>query len=80
MQVKNATTPANARAYLLEGYRDEFALDESYPEMAILFEHLRIVYVYLSRLMKFGAAPSPDEQNILAQLQARVHACASTTA
>lgn len=79
LQLRRASTPANAAETLLEGYRDEYPLDASYPEIAPLFEQLRILYVYLSRLMKFGATPSEEETQILAELRSRVHACRETS-
>jgi Ser/Thr protein kinase RdoA (MazF antagonist) len=53
------------RDAILDGYREIGPLDERVWEARDTFMRLRIVYVYLSRLMKFGASPTPEEQETL---------------
>ena len=60
------------RDAILDGYREVGALDDRAWGARDTFMRLRIVYVYLSRLMKFGASPTPDEQETLQYLRGLV--------
>lgn len=61
------------REWIIEGYRSRYPLaDELLAEIS-WFIRLRILYVYLSRLVKFGPAPTDEEQNILRMMQGTVH-------
>lgn len=58
---------------LLEGYRDAFAINEDMIELLGIFTRMRAMYVYLSRLMKFGNNPTEEERVILAGMRGMVH-------
>lgn len=57
---------------LLEGYLGVRPFAEAQLAWLPLFTRLRILYVYLSRLMKFGPEPSTDEHRVLVTLRAAV--------
>ncbi|MBS1913012.1 MAG: phosphotransferase [Bacteroidetes bacterium] len=60
------------RSWLLAGYLDARPAAEPELEMVPHFLRLRIMYVYLSRLFKFGPAPTPEEQRVLDALRGLV--------
>jgi len=60
------------RRWIVEGYREILPIDHLVREHLSWFLRLRIVYVYLSRLKKFGPRPSREEEAILVDLRARV--------
>ena len=53
------------RDWLLSGYRRVRALEGEAWEARPWFMRLRVLYVYLSRLRKFGAQPDPEERRTL---------------
>ncbi len=60
---------------LLEGYRAEFAIDDRILGSMPMFLRLRAIYVYLSRLMKFGSNPTEEEERILEGMRGMVYGC-----
>lgn len=60
------------RAWIVEGYRDVFPIDDDVWRALSWFVRLRIIYVYLSRLKKFGPRPTREEETILLDLRERV--------
>lgn len=60
------------RDWLLAGYRSVRPLDGEAWEARGWFMRLRVLYVYLSRLRKFGRDPSPEERSTLEVLSALV--------
>jgi Ser/Thr protein kinase RdoA (MazF antagonist) len=60
------------RDRLLAGYRSVRPLEGAAWEARGWFMRLRVLYVYLSRLRKFGADPAPEERQTLAGLSAMV--------
>lgn len=61
------------REWLLQGYESVRPF-EAPPERSLdWLIRLRVLYVYLSRLYKFGLDPSPEEREILDRLRSRVH-------
>ncbi len=61
------------REWIFEGYKKVKSLPQSEIENIDLFFRLRVLYVYLSRLYKFGEKPTNDEKKILVELKSRVH-------
>jgi amicoumacin kinase len=61
------------RRWLLEGYMEENAIDEAILAELNWLIRLRILYVYLSRLTKFGPEPGEEERKILATMRQSVH-------
>jgi Ser/Thr protein kinase RdoA (MazF antagonist) len=61
------------REWLLDGYRAEHPIDDAMLREMDWFIRLRILYVYLSRLTKFGPSPTDDERATLASMRAAVH-------
>ncbi len=61
------------KEWLLAGYRSVRQLSGEFEEGLEWLIRLRIVYVYLSRLFKFGKSPTEQERQTLAQLRFRVH-------
>jgi hypothetical protein len=61
------------RLWILDGYRSVAPIDERIWSAARTFLELRTLYVYLSRLKKFGEHPTAVEQAALQDLRARVH-------
>lgn len=61
------------RTWIIEGYREHYPLDDELLAEISWFIRLRILYVYLSRLVKFGPAPTAEEQKILQTMRASVH-------
>ncbi|HVZ39860.1 MAG TPA: phosphotransferase [Candidatus Kapabacteria bacterium] len=57
------------RSWLLAGYLGARPAAEPELRMVPHFLRLRILYVYLSRLFKFGPAPKPEEQHVLDTLR-----------
>ena len=60
------------RDWLLAGYRRVRPLEGEAWEARGWFLRLRVLYVYLSRLRKFGAQPTPEERQTLGVLSAMV--------
>jgi Ser/Thr protein kinase RdoA (MazF antagonist) len=60
------------RAWILEGYASVRALDAASWAERDAFLQLRALYVYLSRLKKFGPSPTADERATLATLRTLV--------
>lgn len=59
--------------WIFEGYEKVKSLPSSELQNLNLFFRLRVLYVYLSRLYKFGKSPTENERQILVELQSRVH-------
>ena len=60
------------RDALLSGYREAMELDEAAWGERRWFLRMRLLYVYLSRLRKFGADPDLDERDVLRQFRAMI--------
>jgi Ser/Thr protein kinase RdoA (MazF antagonist) len=60
------------RDWLLAGYRRVRPLEGQAWEARAWFMRLRVLYVYLSRLRKFGRQPTPEERQTLEVLRALV--------
>jgi Ser/Thr protein kinase RdoA (MazF antagonist) len=60
------------RDVLLSGYRETMDLDDTIWAERRWFLRLRILYVYLSRLHKFGPDPDPDARDVLRQIRAMI--------
>ena len=60
------------RDWLLTGYRRVRPLEGPAWEARAWFMRLRVLYVYLSRLRKFGRQPTPEERQTLEVLRALV--------
>jgi Ser/Thr protein kinase RdoA (MazF antagonist) len=61
------------RDWLLDGYQEVFPIDEKLLSNLDRFLRLRILYVYLDRLMLFGSTPTPAQQATLDELRKSVH-------
>jgi amicoumacin kinase len=61
------------RSWMLAGYQEIFPVDPFLLSQSGWFMRLRILYVYLDRLMLFGAAPDESQQEILQRLRQQVH-------
>ncbi len=61
------------RSWLLTGYAAIRPLEPFWLEQIDWFIRLRILYVYLDRLLLFGTAPSAADQETLRLLRQRVH-------
>jgi Ser/Thr protein kinase RdoA (MazF antagonist) len=61
------------RDWLLAGYQEVFPIDDQLLASISWFLRLRILYVYLDRLMLFGATPTAKQQAILHDLRRNVH-------
>ncbi len=61
------------RDWLLTGYSSIRQLKPGFEEEFGWLIRLRVVYVYLSRLFKFGKNPTEQERQTLTQLRSRVH-------
>ncbi|KAA3596072.1 MAG: hypothetical protein DWQ06_15970 [Calditrichaeota bacterium] len=59
--------------WIFEGYEKVKPLPNSELQNLDLFFRLRLLYVYLSRLYKFGMNPTKEEKKILVELKSRVH-------
>lgn len=62
------------RKEMLAGYTAIRPLPADFDSLVGILARLRSVYVYLARLYKFGAHPTAEEQVVLEQCKARVHA------
>lgn len=60
------------RQQILAGYAESFAIDPDFATRQPWLRRLRTLYVYLSRLWKFGPAPSPEQSKRLGVLRRRV--------
>ena len=60
------------RAWMLAGYESVRPLDPASWALKDTLLQLRVLYVYLSRLVLFGAAPRAEQRETLAQLRALV--------
>jgi Ser/Thr protein kinase RdoA (MazF antagonist) len=60
------------RDWLLDGYRSVRTLEDDAWEARGWLMRLRVLYVYLSRLRKFGSQPTPEERQTLELLSALV--------
>lgn len=73
MSFRNHPKRDHYRNLLLSGYREQSPLgSEAFFQWSWFFR-LRTLYVYLSRLMKFGESPTEKEQEVLARLRRNVH-------
>lgn len=70
---RNHPNRKEIRAIIIAGYREVCALDEEMLEEIGWFIRLRALYVYLSRLMKFGSNPTSQEEKIIDHFRAWVH-------
>ena len=61
------------RNLIFTGYEQHHPIDPDLLANIDWFFRLRTLYVYLSRLMKFGSEPTDEEQKILLQMQRNVH-------
>jgi Ser/Thr protein kinase RdoA (MazF antagonist) len=61
------------RDWLLAGYQEVYPIQPGLLAEIDWFIRLRILYVYLDRLMLFGPNPSAEQQQTLSQLRANVH-------
>ena len=61
------------RDWLLAGYQEIYPIDPGLLANLDWFIRLRILYVYLDRLLLFGPAPTPEQQQTLSELRASVH-------
>ena len=61
------------RGWLLAGYQEVVPIDEQLLADISWFLRLRILYVYLDRLMLFGATPTAEQQATLNELRRSVH-------
>jgi hypothetical protein len=57
--------------WIFEGYRDLGPLPGD-PSLLRLLLCLRLLYVYCDRLYSFGAAPGPDQANVLGAVRDRL--------
>jgi len=57
---------------LMDGYRERMELDAALWEERHTFLRMRQLYVYLSRLRKFGPDPDPDQREVLRTLRAMI--------
>ncbi len=60
------------RAWLLAGYREAMAIDDEIWVERSWFLRLRVLYVYLSRLAKFGSNPTAEQRATLDMLRGLV--------
>lgn len=60
------------RDALLSGYRETMELDEAAWAERRWFMRMRMLYVYLSRLRKYGAHPDPDACDVLRQIRSMI--------
>ena len=58
---------------MLAGYQEISPIDDRLLAETGWFLRLRILYVYLDRLMLFGAAPTDEQQATLHELRRNVH-------
>ncbi|MGE3800447.1 MAG: phosphotransferase enzyme family protein [Candidatus Kapaibacterium sp.] len=58
---------------ILQGYREHREINLDMLGNINWFFRLRTLYIYLSRLMKYGSHPTDEERGILASLQNRVN-------
>lgn len=70
---RNHPSRKEVRDTLVAGYREAFPIAEEMLQEFGWFIRLRALYVYLSRLMKFGPNPNPQEEEILHNFRAWVH-------
>jgi Ser/Thr protein kinase RdoA (MazF antagonist) len=61
------------RDWLLAGYQEVFPIDGELLANISWFFRLRILYVYLDRLMLFGPTPTAEQQATLHELRRNVH-------
>ncbi|MES3037907.1 MAG: phosphotransferase [Bdellovibrionota bacterium] len=61
------------KSLILSGYCETESLPGNYEELLDLFIKLRVLYVYLDRLFRFGPIPTADERKLLLTLKERVH-------
>lgn len=62
------------RAWIIEGYRGHYPIDDELLSDISWLIRLRILYVYLSRLALFGPNPTPEDQETLRWMRNEVHA------
>ncbi|MBC7870007.1 MAG: phosphotransferase [Chitinophagaceae bacterium] len=60
-------------SWIIAGYEAISALEPDLHSQLSLFIRLRILYVYLDRLMLFGAAPTESQKETLFTLRQKVH-------
>jgi len=60
------------RDALIGGYREHMELDDAAWAERRTFLRLRMLYVYLSRLRKFGPDPDPDQRDVLHRIRAMI--------
>jgi Ser/Thr protein kinase RdoA (MazF antagonist) len=61
------------RYWMLAGYQEIYPIDLGLLADISWFIRLRILYVYLDRLMLFGASPTAEQQATLRELRRNVH-------
>ena len=61
------------KEWILEGYQNAHFFESDLEQALNWLMRLRILYVYLSRLHKFGKQPNETQQKTLRQLKERVH-------
>ncbi|MGZ3808704.1 MAG: phosphotransferase enzyme family protein [Bacteriovorax sp.] len=72
--VRRKNNRETIRSGILEGYSQVETLPNNYEERLDILIRLRIIYVYLDRLHRFGLHPNPVEEKNLQYLRERVHA------
>ena len=77
-RIRHLPNSKNLQDLLLQGYREHREINPDTLRNINWFFRLRTLYVYLSRLMKYGSHPTTEEQSILASLRDKVGQSAST--
>jgi len=72
--VRRKNNREEIKAQIMEGYCETERLPKDYEDLLNLFIRLRVIYVYLNRLHRFGPNPVEKEAELINTLRERVHA------
>ncbi|MBK9321361.1 MAG: phosphotransferase [Bdellovibrionaceae bacterium] len=72
--VRRKSNRDDIRSWIISGYVEYMDLPDDHERLVDLFVRLRVIYVYLDRLHRFGSAPNSSQAAELLLLRERVHA------